>query len=100
MIVYNVTVQVDKTAASNWVEWMQLEHIPEILALDLFHEAKLFRLLEQDETESITYVAQYASKTYQAYESYIQNHAPAMREKGLAKFAGKFIAMRTVMELV
>ncbi len=100
MIIYNVTIKVDNTAAEAWVEWMKNEHIADVLATGLFVDARLSRLLEQDDSEGITYIAQYFADTIEQYQEYIENHAIAMREKGFKAFGGKFAAFRTVMEVL
>jgi hypothetical protein len=66
----------------------------------LFTECRLCHLLEQDETEGITYSAQYTCANLEDYNTYIDEHAPQMREKGLKRFAGRFAAFRSVMEIV
>lgn len=99
MIIYNVTVKVDTSIAAEWVQWMKKEHIPELLKTGLFVDAKLCHLLEQDETEGKTYIAQYYLDGMENYNSYISEHAPRMREKGFERFGNKFIAFRTVMEV-
>lgn len=100
MIIYNVTVKTEPGIAAEWEQWMKEEHMPELLATGLFTEYKLCRLLEQDEMEGITYVAQYFCKDIAAYNAYISDHAPLMREKGFNRFGNRFIAFRTVMEVV
>jgi prophage antirepressor-like protein len=97
MIIYNVTVKVEKSVAKEWVEWMKQEHMPELMQTGLFVDSKLCRLLEQDETEARTYVAQYFLDNLEHYDTYIAEHAPRMREKGFKRFSDKFIAFRTVM---
>ena len=83
MIIYNVTIKVNKDAADEWVRWMNDEHMPELMETGLFTDSKLFRLLDMDE-----------------YNKYISDHAATMREKGLNRFKDKFVAFRTVMEKV
>jgi len=98
MIIYNVTVKVEADVSRDWVKWMKEEHMPELMATGLFVESRLCRLLEQDETEGVTYVAQYFCDTIEYYNTYISEHAQKMRDKGFARFGGKFAAFRTVME--
>lgn len=98
MIIYNVTIKVDADAAKDWVKWMKEEHIPELMHTGLFVDTRLCRLLEQDETEGITYVAQYFCDTMEHYNTYISEYAQQMRDKGLARFGSKFSAFRTVMQ--
>jgi hypothetical protein len=99
MIIYNVTVKIDAEAADEWVKWMKEEHMPELMKTGLFTDSRLCRLLEQDETEGRTYTAQYFCNTIEDYNSYIDNHAQHMRDKGFARFGNRFMAFRTVMEV-
>lgn len=100
MIIYNVTIKVDKDAAGEWVRWMNDEHMPELMQTGLFVDSKLFRLLDMDETDGITYAAQYHCASINEYNKYLSEHASEMRAKGLARFKDKFVAFRTVMEIV
>jgi len=70
------------------------------MSTELFNEYKFFKLLDQDESEGITYVVQYFSSSIEQYKKYIQQFAPLLREKALAKWGDRFIAFRTVMEVV
>lgn len=99
MIIYNVTVKVDHSAAADWLQWMKEEHIPALMTTDLFLNARLCRIMEQDETDGITYTAQYLMPSQEHYEAYLTNHAAKMRQDGIDKFGDKFVAFRTVMQL-
>jgi hypothetical protein len=100
MILYNVTIKVAPEIDDAWVKWMKEEHINDLLNTGLFTDARLCRLLEQDDSEGRTYTAQYFCQNMEDYHTYIDQHAPTMREKGLKRFGDKFIAFRTVMEIV
>ena len=100
MIVYNITLKVDPPIEKEWVKWLKEEHIPEVMATKLFIEYKFYKLLEQDETEGITYVVQYFSSTAAHLDEYLNKYAPALREKSISKWGNKFIAFRTKMEVV
>ena len=100
MIIYNVTIKVDIEAADAWVNWMKAEHMDELMSTGLFIDYRLCRLLEQDEMEGVTYTAQYSMKSMTEYNTYIDQYADKMREKGFKLFGGKFAAFRTVMEIV
>jgi hypothetical protein len=100
MIIYNVTIKTEPEIAGEWINWMQEEHIPDLLRTGLFTGYRLCRLLEQDEQDGITYTVQYFCENMDAYQTYIRDHAQEMREKGLARFGGRFIAFRTVMEVI
>ena len=100
MIIYNVTSKVEKESAEAWVKWMKDEHIGELLATGLFTDCKLCRLLEQDEADGLTYTAQYFCDTLEQYNTYIDTYATEFRGKANSKFGGKYVAFRTLMEII
>lgn len=100
MIIYNVSVKTDLRIAEDWVEWMKQEHIPEIIATGCFTHATLARLIEADESEGITYVVQYHADSKALYNRYIRDYAPGLRQKAFDRWGDRFIAFRSVMEVV
>ncbi len=100
MIVYNVTIKVDKTIANDWLSWLKEEHIADVLQTGCFHDAKILRLMEVDETDGPTFAIQYFAESKSLYNQYIQNHAAGLRDKSFAKWGDKFIAFRSVMQVV
>jgi hypothetical protein len=100
MLIYNVTIQVTHAIHDSWIEWMKIEHIPEVMNTGCFEKYQWVRLLETDETEGITYAVQYYCAEKKNYESYIQRHAPLLRQKGLDKWGNQFIAFRSLMGIV
>jgi hypothetical protein len=100
MIVYNITIKVDRAIEEEWLSWQKKEHIPDVMATHLFAEYKFFRLLEQNEEEGITYVVQFFASTAAHLEEYQKKYAPQLREKSFSKWGNRFIAFRTTMEVV
>ena len=52
MIIYNVTINVDESIHSAWLKWMQNKHINDVLATGLFTNAKMVRVLVEEEMGS------------------------------------------------
>jgi hypothetical protein len=100
MIVYNVTNKILPAIESEWLAWLKVEHIPDIMASGQFTEFKLYRLLDDNEMDGATYITQYFSLTKENYERYIQENAPLLRQKAFDKWGNQFIAFRTIMEVV
>ena len=100
MIVYNITVKIDPAIEAAWIQWQQQEHIHDIMASGQFSQWKMFRLLEQDDAEGITFVIQYFAPTLENYIRYIEEFAPVFRQKAFDKWGERFIAFNTVMEVV
>jgi hypothetical protein len=100
MITYNISLKVEESVVDEWVEWMLTVHIPELMQTGCFTTYRLSRLLDQDEADGVTFSAQYDCLGMDQYNRYITEFAEEMRTKALAKFAGKFLAFRTVMETI
>jgi Domain of unknown function (DUF4286) len=100
MILYNVTVKTDHAIAEEWLQWLQQEHIPDMISTGCFTHAKVLHLMEQDESDGITYAVQYFAENKSQYDKYIENFANSMRKKGMDKWGNKFISFRSVMEFV
>jgi Domain of unknown function (DUF4286) len=99
-LIYNVTIQVTWSIHDAWLRWMRDEHIPDVVATGCFTQSRLLRLLDVDETEGPTYAAQYTAPGREAFDAYIENHAPLMRQKGIDLWGNGFIAFRTLMQVV
>lgn len=100
MIVYNITIKVDREITEEWVEWQIKEHIPEIMSTQLFYDFKVFQLLDQDEEDGPTFVIQYFADSKINYDQYIYSYAPHFIEKALKKWGNKFIAFKTLLQSV
>jgi len=100
LIIYNVTIKVDHSIANDWLQWLNNEHIPDMIGTGCFIHAKVLRLIETDDEEGITYAVQYSAADKRTYDDYIRNFSEGMRKKGIEKWGNKFIAFRTVMEVV
>jgi hypothetical protein len=100
MFIYNVTIKLDHTIHEDWVKWMNEEHIPEIMKTGCFEKFQFVRLLEIDEEEGPTYAVQYYAVSKAQYNRYIDLYAPKLRQASTDKWGNKFIAFRTLMEVV
>jgi hypothetical protein len=100
MFIYNVTLKVDWSIHDAWLEWMREEHMPEVVATGCFESSRLLRLIDVDDTEGPTYAAQYTAELKSGYNRYINVYAEGLRKKSYDKWGERFIAFRTIMELV
>ena len=98
MIIYNVTLNIDKSISKEWLEWIK-EHIPQVLATGKFKEAKLTKVLVEDELSN-TYSVQYRAHSREALEAYYSEHADSLRQLGLERFGDKVLSFRTELEVV
>lgn len=99
MIVYNVTVNINDDAHNEWLRWMNDVHIPEVLSYGLFVHARFSKVLIEEESGT-TYSIQYTAKSMKDYEQYRDLYAPALQAETLKKFKDKYVAFRTLLEVV
>lgn len=100
MVIYNVTIKVAHSIAAPWLVWLREEHIPDIIHTGCFTHATIIRLLEVDDTEGPTYAVQYHSVSNALYNQYIEQFSDEMRKKAVDKWGNKFVAFRSVMQVV
>ena len=100
MILYNVTVKIDLDVHDLWLRWMKEEHIPRVMETGCFVESKLFRVLEENTSDGITYAFQYFANDISSYFDYKEHHAERLKKEGLDMFPGKFTAFRTLLREV
>lgn len=101
MILYNVTVKIDRSAHDEWVEWMRSTHIPDVMNTGFFTKNVMLRLMDPPpDEEGITYAMQYFCKNIEALRRYWAEEAPALQAQVAERFPGKYVSFRTVMKVV
>ncbi|OIQ23288.1 DUF4286 family protein [Lacinutrix sp. MedPE-SW] len=99
MIIYNVTVNIDNSVHEQWLTWIK-EHIPQVLATGKFLEAKLTKVLVEEEMGGETYSIQYRAHSRESLNAYYKEDADRLRNEGLKLFADKMLAFRTELEVI
>ena len=99
MIIYNVTININDDVHDEWLQWMNEVHIPDVMSCGLFTHARMCKLLV-DEEEGTTYAIQYTAKAMSDYEQYRDVFAPALQAATMKKFNDKFVAFRTLLEVI
>ncbi len=100
MTIYNVTIKVQESIKEEWLSWLKEEHIPEVINTGCFTKATILQLLEVDNSDGPTYAIQYQAESKALYNRYIESFAGTMRQRSVDKWGDKFIAFRSVMQVV
>lgn len=100
MLLYNVTVGIDKEVEQEWLTWMKTEHIPDVLSTGMFAGHKMYKVLHDNEDGTVSYSIQYFAESLDRVVKYLEEFAPAMIEKHKQKFGGRHVAFRTLLEEV
>ena len=99
MIIYSVTITIERSIESEWVDWMNRVHVPDVLRTACFLECRTFKVLGSDGDDPI-YVLQYQCRSIEEYHRYRDNFAPALQKEHTDRFAGRFRGSRQLLEEV
>tara|TARA_B100000767_G_scaffold240476_1_gene236283 strand:- start:4338 stop:4652 length:315 start_codon:yes stop_codon:yes gene_type:complete len=101
MFIYNVTTHVEQTIEKQWLEWMNLEHIPQIIKTGKFTKVLLFKVItEEDDLGGKSYAVQYICLNRNSYEKYLREDAPFFRKLAIEKFGQRILFFRTELEQI
>ncbi|MBK9726679.1 MAG: DUF4286 family protein [Saprospiraceae bacterium] len=99
MVIYNVSVKIDPQVHEEWLTWMRLHHIPRVLSTGSFLKSRISRL-DIQEDDGITYIIQYDAISQEALNNYMIRYAPALQKEHIERYANRFVAFRTVLEVI
>ena len=99
MYIYNVTINIQEDIHEKWLEWMKIEHIPEMLATGKFSKALMSRVMVEEEMGGFTYSVQYTTQNKEMLQKYYEEDSARLRAK-TRPFEGKFVTFRTELEIV
>ena len=100
MIIYNVTINIDEIVREDWLQWMKTTHIPDMLATGKFSEAKMSRVMVDEEMGGVTYSVQYTAKNKSVLQQYYDEDADRLRQDAVDRFGDRFVAFRTELEVI
>jgi hypothetical protein len=100
MYIYNVTINIEEKAHLSWLQWMKDTHIPDMLATGKFFEAKMCKVLVEEDMGGVTYSVQYRTDSKETLERYYKEDADRLRHETNLRFAGQFVAFRTELAVV
>jgi hypothetical protein len=99
MIVYSVTVNIEDDVHDEWLAWMKETHIPDVMNTGIFVQHRFLKLITYNpEVTGQSYNIQYDCESMKDLHNYQTNHAPELQKEHTAKFEGKFVAFRTLLE--
>ena len=99
MIIYNITVSVEESIKTDWLNWMKTEHIPEVMAAAVFTKAQINRVIVQGDSNN-TFAIAYTCPSMKDLHQYQINFATELQQKNLAPYGDKAVAFRTIMQVL
>lgn len=101
MIQYNQTINIEKSVEAEWLKWMKEEQIPDIMETGMFMQARIFRLLDIEESEgTATYALQLMAETKEHLDIFQMKYEPLLDQKHGKSYGHKMVSFRTMMKEV
>jgi hypothetical protein len=98
MLLYNVTVGIDKDIELEWLQWMKENHIPAVMQTGMFVSSKLYKVLHDQDDGTISYSVQYFAETIDQVQQYLEVFAPVLIEEHRHRFINKHVVFQTLLE--
>jgi len=99
MIVYNETVIVDEAIHRQWLNWMQEQYIPKVMATGHFNRYTILNVLDSP-NEGVTYCIQYFADKRDNYNSFAAEHLQTLHAIHHQQFENQFVLFNTLMQTV
>jgi len=100
MLLYNETIGIDRDIEQAWLDWMRQTYLPSMMATGMFLDAKIYRILHENEDGTISYSVQYFSTSIEHIQRFLDEFAPKLVDTHRLKFANKHVIFRTLLEQV
>lgn len=100
MLLYNVTVGIDKDSEEEWLQYMRETHIRAVLDTGLFVDHKMYKVLHDSEDGTISYSIQYFARTIEDVQQYLETFAPALIEDHRKRFYNRHVTFMTLLDEV
>ncbi len=99
MIIYSVTVSIENEVANDWLQWMQENHIPAMMATGYFKGYTMQQVLEPVvDPDRINYNVLYEVENPETLETYQQTAAPSLQREHNQRYGENALAIRVVMK--
>lgn len=101
MILYNITIAIDRSVEEEWLQWMKEEHIPEVMDIGKFTGYKFLRVMASGLGEkSTSYSVQFYTESMKQLQLYTAIDAPELQQKMNQRWPDKLASFRTTLESI
>ncbi|MBS1506771.1 MAG: DUF4286 family protein [Bacteroidetes bacterium] len=98
MLLYNVTVGVDKEIEAEWLTWVKQYYLPAVMQTQAFHEFKIYKVLTHEDEGSVSYSIQYFSDSIEKIVHFLNNDGKKLVEEHRARFKDRHVVFNTLLQ--
>jgi hypothetical protein len=100
MLIFNTTFLVADRVHGTWLKWVREEHIPFMLASDMFTKPQIAKVLSVEEQDGTSYSVQFHIADIVALENWHIEYAKVFEQNFAHKFGTEVIFFASVLELI
>lgn len=100
MLLYNVTVGIDKQIEDEWIAWIKEKHIPDVMATGFFVDWKFYKVLHDQDDGNVSYSIQFFADTINQVTTYLEQFAPPIVAEHRTRFHNRHVTFMTLLEEV
>lgn len=98
MLLYNMTIGIDKEIEPEWLNWMKTYYLPAAMSSKAFLHFRIYKVLTHDDEGSVSYSIQYFSDDIQKIVTYLNNEGKVLNEEHRSKFKDRHVVFNTLLE--
>ena len=101
MILFSLTVNIDKEVETEWLQWMKELFVPSLWLTGYFEEKRFLKLLnEEEQNAGVTYSLQLTVATLVKMKEFEAQHLQDFRLMLYGKYTGRLVDFYTILETV
>jgi hypothetical protein len=98
MLLYNVTVGVDKEIEAEWLSWVKQYYLPAVMQTGAFQHFKIYKVLTHEDENSVSYSIQYFSDAIEKIVNFLNNDGKRLVEEHRSRFKDKHVVFNTLLQ--
>lgn len=100
MILYNVMIKIEYGVYNDWLVWMKVVYLLEMMKIGYFLEYIIFCLMGIDEMDGFIYSIQYLMNDFSVYQDYQKNEVVVMQLKYYGCYKDKYVVFWMIMKVI
>jgi hypothetical protein len=100
MYLYNVTIGIDKASEDEWLDYMRNTYIPDVMATGMFSQARMYKILHDNEDDTTSYSIQYLTTSIEKVQRFLEEFGPRIINAHRERFRDRHVAFMTLLEEV
>lgn len=98
MLLYNVTVGIDKEIEVEWLTWVKQYYLPAVMQTQAFQEFKIYKVLTHEDEGSVSYSIQYFSDSIEKIVHFLNNEGKRLVEEHRTRFKDRHVVFNTLLQ--